>query len=1299
VAGDDGDRLRDYMSNQFNATIAPSPDELHASAASDVRTSSRLANGFRQDPPDDNKVFSDSPPALLRIGSPAVVAGAIAEEQSSSSTGDVPFTTPVIPVPGATSLDELSARRIASTANPDSAVTLQSRLLERLRVRRKRLEADDSLFLPDSERNIVPFDSEEPPVMPQSLQVVRLTVIETTSSGGLRRDIYNLTLPDLVQLNEYLEQEPYDDTYAFEPLPRDYPLDQLVEYEAAADALWNICRLMVPETIECFDEKFAQYLNNFKVCYTVGVFPDTISVSRTTYERIRRASVGVEVKDPAGCVDTQHPYYDLGNPGQMLAGRLSVVCAKMDQYCRGSNGQRLTRFGARGRNSLFTTVDGTDVLRVFVHPELRACDFSSSSEHGKMLARVWNKLMHAANGNGENHGADAARAAGWNKMMHATNGNTEEKEMHIAAEEATRDDQGAGPLEEKTEQYTQARPLPSTKPWQPIIDTAIAAMKGRSAHISDNGPLGVSIEALGDAFDAYTYAGSIDNDHASFVAKTGHTTVPMILPDFAGGHNDLQKVGFSVITKSKKGPLVRLTPMFESANSVLEGADPGSVSQHLRIRLNLLDGGLHLNLAAATFPGRALGVGTSHAIPLLRLFQMAHWSHTLHHPLDSFIANQSLAFETGANAPSDATIPFPFIPAAVAAIQARVTSLARLVDVMVGRVVADVGYEESQWGTGTALVPIRNEMLGNPDALIPWTLSFLEAPFWGAYFDHTAVNVYRAHDFVGNEDVASGQRAPSTLHIPGPTRVIYVLVDGVDNATANDLLLPTIALRRPANDITGGGADVNILPDLTRFASNLGEVDPAGAFSPINSDQALNSAIDWWSKLFGNEADYEAASFVISDIAGLWHSQIHHSETTNNNWDYPRVGAATGDQPSNYNFNPSALEQRRWGECFGTATGLLCSHETLQVGGNVRNRWIYASQMPPTYSLPSFDPVVSCLLAARMMVLAEPFAVPRLTLAERVTRDVRNNNILARAADLIAERLSITRLEHWFIGGGVNVGVRDPLYRDHMMMFFRAVSGLIPPIAQDILQLEPTYRPRHRDNLRIGRHTQSSFATPMSRTTALEGLGFFHEFDPLPTAEAQKPIPMKASFIHTRNYNGYIVEEMPLKELSKARLPEDIHNLATAMGNFFSQPIWGAYLLPGGTNPVFGAATLCHMQYPTLSSQHGYHANLTVTRSYPDQLGKYVFEPIAIQDVFMRFLPPKLVPMECIVPAAGVQNERGLVEVKWFFDVASGRRMRNGEPPQRAVFWRTSGNLFVTTEKNDFVGQPARKALEDLFLG
>lgn len=451
---------------------------------------------------------------------------------------------------------------------------------------------------------------------------------------------------------------------------------------------------------------------------------------------------------------------------------------------------------------------------------------------------------------------------------------------------------------------------------------------------------------------------------------------------------------------------------FNTANGVVVGGDPGTVSSTLRLNLSAIDGNTIETFAQTIGSDVVNGVGTSIADVLLRLFLQAGnvFGGNIggsQFGIDSFgwIADNPWLIQDdgGDNYPfSDTAAPPNTVP-----ILATCCTLNTFTDVLAGRATPLAGFEPSHWGQadldGVAVVPMYSSWSTDVPANITWTLAHLEAPFRQPYIRGSPM-----YGITLDANHRGGRAQTSLVRVPGPRyRVLYVVVDEM-RAFADTIRLVRggIQIDFVANNLVGGAA-VDIEPAL---------------IATIPNREEIQVAIARWVRMCGSEADWNGAYKVFADVfARHYAAPVFDDAVLRNFWQ---------DQQQ-----PQYLPPIGTAANFTTPAGLaeIRSMSTVASGQ-------LANDTRPTHFIGGHDPIKWVSMAAHFYVTSERVAPWKTTLdATRLcVMAYRDNTIMALLLDTLAQNVGMPEVS--LLAGGSVANVQTSMaYADKVQGLWSAL--------------------------------------------------------------------------------------------------------------------------------------------------------------------------------------------------------------------------------------------------------------------
>lgn len=605
----------------------------------------------------------------------------------------------------------------------------------------------------------------------------------------------------------------------------------------------------------------------------------------------------------------------------------------------------------------------------------------------------------------------AVLAARHNKDMHALNGNTAmERSLQMALERESRDDSGVAKGEKLVAAATaDGKQTTSDSPLVSIL-----------RQIGQPGTTSIGTSLRADSMIAFSTTSDTkitvrEQDHEHFLNITGgHHVLPRNFRDNTPATIAWAPHSLMVRPISWKEPTVPVTllPLYTTAMTVVDGADPGAVSSPLRMNLTTIVGNLNLMHAQLIGDNIRKGIGTSTADVALRCL-MAMFSHSL---LDNggelIVSNYTWRADNPVAITHDATANwFPMSPGAVAAgplpagtVRGVVASLDMFMQVATGTAAPVAGFETTAWGSsgasGVAIVPIRSSWLLDGAVNCAWACAFMEYPTVlyntaGRIIDVTGADILNPCPAI---------TATQAVRVPGPFgRIIFVLTD-VENQTPAAVRVGRGAwttLTAAVNSLVGGAA-----ADLSPSFSNYWTA--AGASAAIHDEAFL--ALTRWNQLFGSEQDWWSAWLTAVDVYARYNVR-------------PRRRLATGELLFWNSEVAAPFVDNGLGYAAPTAAQIAQFDSLLTSASGVRGGAAFGLATAETHTIAGNVPLGMIGLAARFYRCSTPLTLDiNVGTAELAMRAARDADTMAAAFDWLAQRLQIQERVVLALGSLANQG-------------------------------------------------------------------------------------------------------------------------------------------------------------------------------------------------------------------------------------------------------------------------------------
>lgn len=457
----------------------------------------------------------------------------------------------------------------------------------------------------------------------------------------------------------------------------------------------------------------------------------------------------------------------------------------------------------------------------------------------------------------------AVLAARRNRDMHALHGNTSsaDKLLRTAMEQDSRDDSGAARNEPalvkaKTETVVPVKESPLAQLMSNIGKPGYTSIVGSARQLATAG--------YAASADVKVTIREQDTEHMLNVTG-GHHWLTENYRDAVPATVAINWHSFMVRPIAWKEPTVavNLLPLYSTAMTVVDGADPGAVSSPLRMNLTTIVGNLNLMHAQLCGDNVRKNIGTSTADVALRCLLSMFSMSMIDNGGDLIVANHTwqpanppvITHNVGVNW-------FPLSPNSIAAgplpgntITGVVASLDTFLQVAIGTATPVVGFEPSTWGVtrGTAIVPMRSSWLLDGPVNSAWTCAFLEYP---QVWYHCAGQIVDTAAGAPILNPCSATPATQYVRVPGPwAHVIYVLTD-VENQVPASVRVGrgVVATMTAAAHNLVGGAALGLSASFADYWTNA-----------LHHDEAF-VALGRWNQLFGNEHDWWSAWFTAIDV-------------------------------------------------------------------------------------------------------------------------------------------------------------------------------------------------------------------------------------------------------------------------------------------------------------------------------------------------------------------------------------------------------------------------------------------------
>jgi hypothetical protein len=267
--------------------------------------------------------------------------------------------------------------------------------------------------------------------------------------------------------------------------------------------------------------------------------------------------------------------------------------------------------------------------------------------------------------------------------------------------------------------------------------------------------------------------------------------------------------------------------------------------------------------------------------------------------------------------------------------KARLITLGDLMQLATGRLAQDGGWEVKYIGTRIAVIPVLNSWLNNPEAMVIWTLAWMEYPFLVYQFNGLLIN-----DQNTNLQFLPGRTTCASVRVAGPTQqILYVLCDVAK--TGNNLSwelqigLASAPTTLTSDDNYYGAGGVDGDPDLALVA-----VASLAANVRYNIPQALQ----WWYDVYGAQEDIESVDLLMPELYGIYRILGKRYVATSDGFfyndekeaiDIPNFGAVGGTPITND-------ETRQLATLSTTPLGNTGSTQEADFEVFVLDRWDYA---------------------------------------------------------------------------------------------------------------------------------------------------------------------------------------------------------------------------------------------------------------------------------------------------------------------------------------------------------------------